>query len=140
MENVAPKRRNPLVFVMLAVAVAISFFGIRALLHHLKYESTDNAQVESRSTPVISRVAGYIDSLGIDDFGKVTAGQRLVKIDDIEYKLAVIQAQADVMNAKADMANATAAYSNSMAGKKLASSNADVQQTRLAKAKVDLNR
>jgi len=140
MENVTPKRRNPLVFVILAVAVVISFFGIRALLHHLKYESTDNAQVESRSTPVISRVAGYIDSLGIDDFGKVTAGQRLVKIDDIEYKLAVIQAQADVMNAKADMANAQAAYSNSTASKRLASSNADVQQTRLAKSKLDLNR
>ena len=140
MENASPKRKRPLIFVLGAVILVLAYFGVRALLHHMKYESTDNAQVESRSTPVISRVAGYIDSLGIDDFGEVTAGQRLVKIDEIEYKLAVIQAQADVMNAKADMANAQAAYSNSVASKKLSSSNSDVQQTRLSKAKTDLNR
>ncbi len=46
-------------------------FGIRSLLHNMKYETTDNAQIESRSVPVISRVAGYIDSLGVDDYGKV---------------------------------------------------------------------
>jgi membrane fusion protein (multidrug efflux system) len=140
METPTPKRKSPLIFVLGAVILALAFFGIRALLHRMKYEGTDNAQVESRSTPVISRVAGYIDSLGIDDFGKVTAGQRLVRIDDIEYKLAVIQAQADLMNAKADMANAEAARSNSVASKKLAASNADVQQTRLSKAKTDRDR
>jgi membrane fusion protein (multidrug efflux system) len=140
METPSPKRKSPLIFILAAVVLVLGYFGIRTLLHRMKYESTDNAQVESRSTPVISRVAGYIDSLDIDDFGKVTAGQRLVRIDDIEYKLAVIQAQADVMNAKADMANAQAAYSNSVASKKLASSNADVQKTRLSKAKTDWNR
>jgi membrane fusion protein (multidrug efflux system) len=140
MEKQTPRRKSPLIFVLGAMILVLAFFGIRALLHRMKYEGTDNAQVESRSIPVISRVAGYIDSLGIDDFGKVTAGQRLVRIDDIEYKLAIIQAQADLMNAKADMANAQATRSNSVASKKLASSNADVQQTRLSKAKTDLDR
>jgi membrane fusion protein (multidrug efflux system) len=140
MENTTPKRKSPLIFIIGAVILVLAFFGVRALIHHLKYEGTDNAQVEARSVPVISRVAGYIDSVSVDDYGRVTAGQSLVKIDDIEYKLAYIQAQADVMNARADMANAQAAYSNSIASKKLASSNAAVQQTRLSKAKADLNR
>ena len=140
MENASPKRKSPLLFVLGTVILILAFFGVRALLHRMKYESTDNAQVESRSTPVISRVAGYIDSLGIDDFGKVTVGQTLVTIDDAEYKLVVTQAEADVMNAKADMANAQAAHSNSVANKKLATSNAVVQQTRLSKTKMDWNR
>ncbi len=140
MENVTKKRKSPVVFVVLAIVVVLAFFGIRALLHNMKYEHTDNAQVEARSTPIISRVAGYIDSLGIDDFGAVASGQHLLTIDDIEYKLAVVQAQADLMNARADMANANAALSNSLANKKLATSNSAVQHTRLTKAKSDLDR
>jgi membrane fusion protein (multidrug efflux system) len=140
MENATPKRRSPLVYVLGVVVLVLIFFGGRALLHYMKYESTDNAQVESRSVPVISRVSGYIDSLGVDDYDRVTAGQKLIKIDDKEYRLAVIQARADVMNARADMANAQAALSNATANKKVASANADVQRTRMVKAKADLVR
>jgi len=140
MENATPKRRSPLVYVLGVVVLVLIFLGGRALLHYMKYESTDNAQVESRSVPVISRVSGYIDSLGVDDYDRVTAGQKLIKIDDKEYRLAVIQARADVMNARADMANAQAALSNATANKKVASANADVQRTRMVKAKADLVR
>jgi membrane fusion protein, multidrug efflux system len=141
MENTPPpKKRNPILFVVLAVVVIAAFFGIRNFLHNLKYETTDNAQVESRSVPIISRVAGYIDSIGLDDFGAVKQGNLLIKIDDQEYQLALIQAKADQMNAQADQVNAQAAYRNAIANKKLSSANADVQLTRLNKAKADLNR
>ncbi len=141
MENTEPtKKKNPLIFVMLGVAVVAAFFGIKSLLHGMKVEETDNAQIESRSVPVISRVAGYIDSLGVDDYELVKEGELLIKIDDREYKIAVTQAQADLMSAQADMTNAHAAYNNSIANKKVASANAAVQQTRLTKAKNDLDR
>jgi membrane fusion protein (multidrug efflux system) len=140
MENATPKRKSPLLYVFGGVVLVLIFFGGRTFLHYLKYESTDNAQVESRSVPVIVRVSGYIDSLGVDDFDRVTTGQKLVKIDDKEYKLAVTQAQSDVMNAQADMANAQAALNNSTANKKVASANSDVQRTRMIKAKADLVR
>jgi membrane fusion protein, multidrug efflux system len=141
MENsLQPKKKNPILFVVLAIVLVASFFGIRSFLHNLKFETTDNAQVESRSVPVISRAAGYIDSLGLDDFGSVKQGSLLIKVDDKEYQLALIQAKADQMNAQADLVNAHAAYRNAMASKKLSSANADVQLTRLNKAKTDLNR
>lgn len=141
MENTErPKKKNPLLFVMLGVAAIGAFFGIKALLHNMKVESTDNAQIESRSIPVISRVAGYIDSLGVDDYELVKKGELLIRIDDQEYKIAVTQAQADLMSAQADMTNAHAAYNNSIANKKVASANAAVQQTRVTKAKNDLER
>jgi len=141
MKNTEPtKKKNPLVFVMLGIAAIAAFFGIRSLLHNMKVEATDNAQIESRSVPVISRVAGYVDSLGVDDYGDVKNGELLIKIDDQEYKIAVTQAQADLMSAQADMTNAHAAYNNSVANKNVASANAAVQQTRVDKAKIDLER
>jgi len=141
MENTEnTKKKNPLIFVMLGIAIIIAFFGIKSLLHNMKVESTDNAQIESRSVPVISRVAGYIDSLGVDDYELVKQGQLLIHIDDQEYKISLSQAQADLMSVQADLTNAQATYKNSIANKKVAGANAAVQQTRLSKAHIDLLR
>lgn len=141
MENTnPPRKKSRVLFIIIGIVAVAAFFGIRSLLHNLKYETTDNAQIESRSVPVISRVAGYIDSLGVDDYGQVSADQTIIKIDDAEYALAATQAKADWMNARADEANAQAGYQNALANKKLASANADVQLTRLNKAKADLTR
>lgn len=141
MENsTTPKKKSPVLFIVIGIVAIAAFFGIRAFLHNMKYESTDNAQIESRSVPVISRVAGYIDSLGVDDYGQVNANSVIIKIDDAEYALAAIQSKAEWLNAKADETNAQATYQNALANKKLASANADVQLTRLNKAKADLTR
>jgi membrane fusion protein, multidrug efflux system len=141
MENTTPpKKKSRVILVVIGVVAIGAFFGIRSLLHRLYYESTDNAQIESRSVPVISRVAGYIDSLHVDDYGHVQAGTTLIKIDDHEYRLAVVQAKADLMNAEADLANADAGYRNSLAARKVAAANAAVQKTRLDKARNDLQR
>lgn len=141
MENInPPRKKSRVLFIIIGIVAVAAFFGIRSLLHNLKYETTDNAQIESRSVPVISRVAGYIDSLGVDDYGQVSADQTIIKIDDAEYALAATQAKADWMNARADEANAQAGYQNALANKKLASANADVQLTRLNKARADFAR
>lgn len=141
MENTTPpKKKSPVLFIVIAVVAVAAFFGIKSLLHNMKYEITDNAQIESRSVPVISRVAGYVDSIGVDDYGKVGQNELILKIDDAEFALAEVQAQAELLNAKADATNAQASYSNALANKKLAAANADVQLTRLNKAKADLTR
>ena len=141
MENTTPaKKKSPLIFIVIAVVAVAAFFGVRSFLHKMKFETTDNAQIESRSVPVISRVAGFIDSLRVDDYGSVKAGTTLISIDPQEYKLAVVQAKADLMNAEADLATAQAAYSNSLASRKVASANAAVQKSRLDKSQNDLKR
>jgi membrane fusion protein (multidrug efflux system) len=128
------------IYVIIVIVILAAFFGIRSFLHNRHYESTDNAQIESRSVPVIARVAGYIDSLGVDDYQTVKQGDVLIVIDSKEYSIAVTQAKADLMNAEADMANAEAAYKNSLANKKVAIANASVQQVRVDKANADLAR
>jgi membrane fusion protein (multidrug efflux system) len=134
------KKRNPFIFVVLAAVLVAAFFGAKLAWHSFTHESTDNAQIETNAVPVVSRVAGFIDSVGVVDYGAVKQGQRIVTIDPREYQLAVAQAAADVLNAEADIANARAQLNNAVANKKVATANADVQQTRLTKAKSDLTR
>jgi membrane fusion protein (multidrug efflux system) len=139
-QNQPSKKRNVAPFIIAAVVIAAAYFGIRALLHSFAYESTDNAQVETNSVPLVSRLAGFIDTLNVKDYEIVKAGQLLISIDDREYKLGLLQAETDLANAEADLANAQAQLNNSTANKQVALANEDVQNTRLQKASDDLKR
>ncbi|HEV8512479.1 MAG TPA: HlyD family secretion protein [Cyclobacteriaceae bacterium] len=135
-----PKKKNIAPFIIGPVVLIAGFFGIRAILHNLKYESTDNAQIETNATPIVSRLAGFIDTVSVNDYDGVASGQLLVSIDDREYTLAVLQAQTDLANAQADLANAQALLNNSFANKQVTLANEDVQSTRVQKANDDLKR
>ncbi len=140
MENQTPKKRKAAPFIIGAVVIVAAFFGVRALLHAFAYESTDNAQIETNAVPIVSRLAGFIDTLNVKDYDDVKEGQLLISIDDREYKLGVLQAQTDLANAQADLANAQAQLNNAIANKQVAAANEDVQKTRLQKASDDLKR
>lgn len=139
-QNQTPKKRKAVPFIVGAVVLVVAFFGIRALLHSFAYESTDNAQIETNAVPLVSRLAGFIDTLNVKDYSEVKEGQLLISIDDREYKLGVLQAETDLANAVADLANAQAQLNNSLANKQVAVANEDVQKTRLQKATDDLKR
>jgi membrane fusion protein, multidrug efflux system len=135
-----PKKKNIAPYIIVPVLLILGYFGITTILHRLRYESTDNAQIETNAIPVVSRLAGFIDSLSVIDYGEVNQNQLLISIDDREYTLAVLQAETDLANAKADLANAQAQLNNSLANKQVAQANEDVQKTRLQKATDDLRR
>jgi membrane fusion protein (multidrug efflux system) len=136
-----PKRKlKPITFIFPLLLIIGGYFGYQKLMHSIHYESTDNAQLESNAVPVISRIAGYIDSVSVDDYQEIKAGQLLLVVDDREYQIAVAQAEADLLQAEADLASAKAAYANVGAAESVASANSDVLQTRLSKAQTDLNR
>jgi membrane fusion protein (multidrug efflux system) len=139
-ENKTQPKRKAVPFIIGAVVVVAAFFGIKALLHNFAYESTDNAQVETNAVPLVSRLAGFIDTLNVKDYDLVKEGQLLISIDDREYKLGVLQAETDLANAQADLANTQAQLNNSVANKQVAVANEDVQKTRLQKATDDLKR
>jgi membrane fusion protein (multidrug efflux system) len=139
-QNQTPKKRKATPLIIGAVVIVAAFFGIRALLHSFAYESTDNAQIETNAVPLVSRLAGFIDTLNVKDYSEVKEGQLLISIDDREYKLGVLQAETDLANALADLANAQAQLNNSFANKQVSVANEDVQKTRLQKATDDLKR
>jgi membrane fusion protein (multidrug efflux system) len=89
----------------LAVAVGIGAWACSSLSGGSNTESTNDAYVEADFTLVAPRVAGQISDVFVDDNQSVKAGQLLVRIDDRDYKAALMSAQADVAAAKASVAN-----------------------------------
>lgn len=140
-ETSRPKKKFKPVYIFLPLALIFGgYFGFKKISHAIHYESTDNAQIESNAIPVLSRLAGYIDSVAVSDYSHVKPGQLLVTLDGREYQIAVSQAEADLAQAKADLANARASFQNIGASETVASANSAVLQTKLKKAESDLKR
>src|SRR5438270_6318826 len=106
------KRIKPIYIILPLVIIIGGYFAVIKIIHAINYESTDNAQIESNAVPVVSRVAGYIDTVAVSDYSDVKEGQLIVKLDDREYSIAVSQAEADLQQAQADLVNARASLSN----------------------------
>ncbi|BBU32750.1 secretion protein (plasmid) [Burkholderia sp. THE68] len=88
---------------VLALAV-IAWVCVR-LLSGSTTESTNDAYVHADFTLVAPRVAGQISEVPVEDNQSVKAGQLLVRIDDRDYRAALMSAQADVDAARAAVAN-----------------------------------
>lgn len=136
----------PRIIIALVVLVG-GYFGYQAYVHSQHYESTDNAQIEGNSAPVLARVAGYVQSVNVDDYALVKKGQPLITIDPEEYDVALAQAEADYQQSMADLATARADLQTAQAtarnvtqNARVAQSNAQVQAVRRNKAQQDLQR
>ena len=81
------------------IVIAIILSGLTwvcsKFLHFGRVEYTDNAQVRRNIIPINSRVQGFIQKVYFDDFQFVHEGDTLVVIENTEYKLKVVQAQAN---------------------------------------------
>ncbi len=71
-----------------------------------KFISTENAYVETELSPVNSRLMGYVREVYVQENDKVTKGQELLKLDDIDTKLELTFKQAKFKKAQADEARA----------------------------------
>src|SRR5437764_4745285 len=121
------KRKIKPVHIIIPLVILIGgYFGVKKIIHAINYETTDNAQIESNAVPVLSRVAGYIDTVAVSDYSAVKEGQLVVKLDDSQYSIAVAQAKADLQQAIADLATAKASLTNMGAGESVDSANTDV--------------
>ena len=129
------------------IGIGILYYAGIKLFHALNFESTDNAQIESSATPVISRVSGYIGNFNLVDYQSVKGNQLLLTIEDREYRLALQKTEADLSTAKsdlssaeADLAAAEAQLGNVGSAKDVASAGVSVEQVNLEKANLDLKR
>lgn len=106
-------------------------------IHH---EETDNAQVEMRLVPILSRVSGYVDKIYADDYSTVTKGQLLMLVDSAELTLQLQEMQADYTQSLSDIDNARASLINAEASLASSKGNLEVIKLRLAKTTSDLKR
>jgi membrane fusion protein, multidrug efflux system len=63
-------------------------------------QSTDNAQLETDISPVISKINGSVAKIYVEDNQLVKEGDTILVLDDATYKLAVKQAEIAVLSAR----------------------------------------
>ena len=83
------------------VAVVLALAGVAWIAWPASSVSTDDAYVKADSTLVAPKVQGLIAKVLVRDNQVVKAGQKLIVIDDEDYRQAVASAQADVASAQA---------------------------------------
>ena len=106
----APKKRNPVFIIILAVLVlGGSAFGFTKYQHALHHEETEDAQVSADISLVIPRISGYITEIKVRDNQQVKKGDTLVILDNRDYQLKLEEAQAALLTAKSNRNSARAA-------------------------------
>jgi membrane fusion protein (multidrug efflux system) len=143
-----PKKRSKVFLIVLILMVIVGgWFGISKYTRAQHHEETDDAQIEADIIPVIPRVSGYVKDVMVKDNQKVQKGDTLFAIDDRDYKIAVMQAEAALETAKSNVAASranTAAARSGIATSKQGVATIDAQidaaQINLTRATQDFNR
>ena len=77
--------------VLLLIVIGAIIYAYQKYEYNQMYETTENAQIETYTMPVVPRVGGYVNAVNMKDFEQVKKGQLLVDIDDSEQQLALVE-------------------------------------------------
>lgn len=102
-------------------------------------ESTDDAFVERDVIYLKPRISGRLESLSVDSYQQVHAGEVLATIDPSPFRVAVTAAEANLQRAQASVATAEAELTAFLADDKARLTNAQAQVA-VAEANVSLQR
>ncbi len=131
--ELADKRRRGLTFIAFAVGTAALVWGgwhWFAGRHHL---DTDNAYVVGNVLQITPQVSGTVLSIQADETDFVRAGQMLVKLDEVDARMALEQAQAQLAQAVREVRSLFAGSASLVA-------QLNFRQADYKRAQVDLNR
>lgn len=112
--------------VLIAVGVVAVILTALYAFNASKYQSTDDAYVETTTVQVAPRVSGQIIEVYIDDNQKIKKGDLVAKIDPADYEIKVAQAQAK--------------YERALLNQKNALATRDAAESEITSAKADLDR
>ncbi|MEN7550046.1 HlyD family secretion protein [Rapidithrix thailandica] len=138
----APKKKTKATKKILLISLIITTLVYCTYLigTFLKYETTDNAQVEGHIYPVNPKVGGQILEVLVDDNEYVEKEQVLAKIDPADIELTVAQARAGLAQIEAEKAAALSVMQSSMAASKAAYTNIAVTKAKKERLNTDLVR
>jgi membrane fusion protein (multidrug efflux system) len=110
----APRKsmRRPLMFALLPVALVVGgYFYVTggAVM------STDNAYVQADMVGLSTDVAGIVTQVLVHDNQKVAKGDRLFKLDPLQFQLALDRAEAQIGNTRNDLVALQSSYRNMQA-------------------------
>ncbi|MFR1671818.1 MAG: HlyD family secretion protein [Candidatus Gastranaerophilaceae bacterium] len=94
------------------IAVAVVAAGV-AIHDALRFQSTDDAYVETTTVQVSPKVSGHITKVYVTDNQPIKAGMVVAEIDDTDYKVKLEQAEANYQKTLLNQKNAKANYNAS---------------------------
>ena len=141
MSTTETKKKSPVKIIVLSILLITGiYFGYKKINYSLTHETTDNAQVETQITPIITRTSGYVKSLMVQDYDSVTKDQFLLELDDAELKSQLAEMEADSVQTQSDILNAKAAVENAVISLKVNRGNIDVSNVKMQQALYDYER
>ncbi|MFI2742069.1 HlyD family secretion protein [Zhouia sp. PK063] len=90
-------------FIALLTLIGLLIWGVITLIKHVKYEYTNDAQVQEYINPILSRANGYVQEIKYTDHQKVNQGDTLVILDTDEALVQQKLALASLNAAKAQL-------------------------------------
>src|SRR5438445_11973337 len=104
----APRRggRKRIAFAVMGIALAgLLAVGARRWLFSRTHVSTDDAQVDGHIIPILPKVGGFVIAVRVDENRAVKEGDTLVVLDDRDFRVRLVQAEADLAVALAGVSN-----------------------------------
>jgi len=126
--------------IALIVLMVLLIWGAKTLLGYLRYEETNDAQVDEYINPVTARVSGYIKEVKFEENQEVKKGDTLVLIDDDDYTVQQDEASASLMNAKAQISVQQSNIKTAQSSASVAEAKIAAAKAKLWKAQTDYNR
>ncbi len=122
-ENQTAKKKKTITLLLIIIAVIAA--GIY-YINSLRYETTDDAYIESDLIQIAAKVSGEVEKIYIEDNQKIKEGDLIAKIDEKDYKIKFNQAQA--------------MYEKALYSQKVAKAKLDAVNSEITLAKKDLQR
>ena len=121
-----PKKKKSLAFPIILAAILLigGFFGYRTYSYGLTHEETDDAQIASNMSPVISKISGYVSEVKVKDNQFVKKGDTLIVLDNRDQKMTLEQTIAALGTARSNVQTAKA--STNAASQNINSTNAAI--------------
>ena len=141
-KDIKPLRGRRLVVSL--VCIGIIAYGLWRLvdvfIEYTASETCNDAQIEQYITPVNLRASGYIAKVCFKEHQEVHKGDTLLILDDSEYRIRLMEAEAALKDAKAGANVNSATEQTTQTSASVYSASIDEIEVRLAKLSKDIER
>lgn len=136
------KRKRNIILNTISILLALGgiAWGVSFFIRYYRYEITNDATIEQYIAPINSRVAGYIKEVRFTDHQWVNEGDTLLIIDDREFKIKLMDAEAALMDAHSSSSVLSSSIATTSTNVSVSDANIEEAKARLWKTEQDLKR